>query len=155
MRGRKPKPTSLKVVTGNPGKRALNEREPRPPATLPACPSHLSAEAKTEWKRLAMILYNIGILTEVDRTALAAYCQAYGRWVEAEQKLKETPVLLKTPSGYVQQSPWLSISNKQLELMAKFMSELGLTPASRTRLVGDLNAGKSQADREIAEYFFS
>lgn len=54
--------------------------------------------------------------------------------VEAEQKLKETPPLLKTPSGYVQPSPWLSISNKNLELMHKFMSELGLTPASRSRV---------------------
>ena len=65
------------------------------------------------------------MLTQVDRAVLAAYCQSYGRWVEAERKLSETPVLLKTPAGYVQQSPWLTVSNKQLELMAKFMAELG------------------------------
>jgi hypothetical protein len=39
------------------------------------------------------------ILTELNRAALAAYCQAYGRWVEAERKLQETPMLLKLPSG--------------------------------------------------------
>jgi hypothetical protein len=49
---------------------------------------------------------------------LAGYCQAYGRGVEAERKLKETPALLKMPSGYIQQNPWLTISNKPLELMA-------------------------------------
>jgi P27 family predicted phage terminase small subunit len=76
----------------------------------------------------------MGVLTLVDRAALAAYCQAYGRWVEAEEKLKETPVLLKTPSGYVQQSPWLSVANKQLELMGRYMAELGMTPASRSRV---------------------
>ncbi len=43
-------------------------------------------------------------------------------------------MLLKTPSGYVQQSPWLSVANKQLEVMGRYMSELGLTPASRARL---------------------
>jgi hypothetical protein len=53
--------------------------------------------------------------------------------VEAEEKLKETPVMLKTPSGYVQQSPWLSVSNKQLELLGRCMAELGITPASRAR----------------------
>jgi P27 family predicted phage terminase small subunit len=73
-------------------------------------------------------------MSTVDRAAFAAYCQAYARWVEAEQKLQETPLLLKTPSGYVQQSPWLSISNKQLELMGRYMGELGLTPASRARV---------------------
>ena len=41
---------------------------------------------------------------------------------------------MKTPPGYVQPWPWLAIANKQLELMAKFMSELELSPASRARV---------------------
>ena len=45
----------------------------------------------------------------------------------------ETPPLVKTPSGYVQQSPWLAIANKQLELMGRYMTELGMTPAARSR----------------------
>lgn len=134
MRGRKPKPTALKLIEGNPGKRAINTLEPVPPASLPDCPSHLMAEAKAEWRRLAEILNGIGLLTQVDRAAMAGYCQCWGRWVEAEQRLAETPPILRTPSGNIQQSPWLSIANKQLELMAKYMVDLGLTPASRSRL---------------------
>ncbi|WP_347312023.1 phage terminase small subunit P27 family [Defluviimonas sp. SAOS-178_SWC] len=80
----------------------------------------------------------MGVVTLVDRAALAAYCQAYGRWAEAEERLKETPVMLKTPSGYVQQSPWLSVANKQLELMGRYMAELGITPASRSRIASVL-----------------
>ena len=102
MRGRKPKPTALKLIDGNPGKRPIVGHEPRPPASRPTCPAHLSASAKAEWKRLAGALNRIGLLTQVDRAALAAYCQAYGRWVEAEKKLAETPALLKMPSGYIQ-----------------------------------------------------
>ena len=134
MRGRKPKPTALKLLEGNPGKRPIRGNEPMPPRSQPSCPAHLSPTAKAEWKRLAQTLNQIGVLTQVDRSALAAYCQCYGRWVEAERKLAETPVILKTPAGYVQPSPWLAIANKQLELMAKFMAEIGLTPASRSRL---------------------
>jgi P27 family predicted phage terminase small subunit len=134
MRGRKPTPTAIKRVKGNPGKRGYNHAEPQPPADLPGCPEHLSPQARSEWARLAEALHGIGVLTMADRAALAAYCQAWGRWVEAEERLKETPVLLKTPSGYVQQSPWLSIANKQMELMARFAVELGLTPASRSRI---------------------
>jgi hypothetical protein len=56
------------------------------------------------------------------------YCLAWGRWVEAETRLQETPVMLRTPP------PWLSIANKNLELMQKYMAELGMPPASRSRV---------------------
>jgi P27 family predicted phage terminase small subunit len=146
VRGRKPKPTRLKLITGNPGKRPLNAREPKPAIRVPTCPAHLNPSAKAEWKRLARQMHVLGMISELDRAALAAYCQAYGRWAEAERKLKETPMLLKLPSGIIQQSPWLAIANKQLELMSKFMSELGAVAglpdqgrgeAARAETVGD------------------
>lgn len=122
---------------------ARRGRKPLPKATdhgnrvfaaLPRCPGHLSAVARKEWRRLAPVLHEVGVLTLADRAALAAYCQSHARWVEAEEKLRDTPMLLKTPSGDVQQSPWLSVVNKQLEVMGRYMSELGLTPVARARL---------------------
>lgn len=154
MRGRKPKPTALKRLEGNPGKRPINGREPQPPGSVPTCPSHLSPTAKAEWKRLAKVLNRIGVLTQIDRAALAAYCQAWGRWVEAEKKLAETPALLKTPAGYVQQSPWLTIAAKQQELMLKFMGELGLTPSARTRLAVQVPTGPKPWEYDPAAEFF-
>jgi P27 family predicted phage terminase small subunit len=133
-RGRKPLPSAMRRASGNPGKRGYNPAEPVPPEGLPDCPPHLSEEAREEWHRLAKVLHGMGVLTVVDRAALAAYCQSWARWVEAEERLRDSPVLLKTPSGYVQQNPWLSISNRQLELMGRYMTELGLTPASRSRV---------------------
>ena len=121
MRGRKPVPRADTLASSS-------------LKALPRCPTHLSAVARKEWRRLATPLHEAGILTLADRAALAAYCQAYARWVEAEEKLGEGPVLLKTPSGYVQQSPWLTVANKQMELMGRYMSELGLTPSARTRV---------------------
>ena len=141
MRGRKPKPTHLKLIEGNPGKRPINGREPKPPTDQPTCPAHLSPTAKAEWKRRAATMNAIGLLTRIDRTVLATYCQAYGRWVEAERKLAETPPLLKTPAGYVQVSPWITISNKQVELMTWLMAELGLTPSARSRLAVQMHTG--------------
>lgn len=119
MRGRKPKPAPAQG-----------------PAALPRCPGHLSGAARREWRRLAKPLHEAGVLTAADRAALAAYCQAWARWVEAEEQLARTPTLLKTPSGYVQQSPWLSIANRQLEIMGRYMAELGLTPSARSRVAG-------------------
>lgn len=129
------------MVEGNPGKRRLNPHEPKPTNTVPTCPAHLSATAKAEWKRLAQQMQRLGMISQLDRAALAAYCQAYGRWVKAERKLAETPTLIKLPSGYIQPSPWLGIANKQLELMHKYMSDLGLSPASRTRVSATPNLG--------------
>ncbi|MCV2869910.1 phage terminase small subunit P27 family [Defluviimonas sp. WL0002] len=144
MRGRKPKPTAIRRLDGNPGKRGYNAAEPVPPEGLPDCPPHLTELAREEWQRIAATLHDMGVVTTVDRAALAAYCQSYARWAEAEEKLKETPVMLKTPSGYVQQSPWLSVANKQLELMGRYMAELGITPASRSRVAAYATA---QVDR--------
>ncbi len=72
MRGRKPVPTALKVVRGNPGKRALNTREaePAPPATLTP-PDWLAEDAKREWADKAPMLHRLGLLTEADLDAFA------------------------------------------------------------------------------------
>ncbi len=89
-------------------------------------------------------LYGIGVLTVVDRAGLAAWCQSYAHRVEADERMRETPAIIRTPSGYVQQSPWMSVASKQLELMGRCMAELGLTPASRLR-PGDQHYGSSAA----------
>jgi P27 family predicted phage terminase small subunit len=134
MRGRKPKPVHLKVLEGTRSSSASSPVASLSEIKVPTCPQHLCPTAKAEWKRLARELHTLGILTSLDRSALAAYCQSYGRWVEAEQRLKETPALLKMPSGYVQQNPWLTISAKQLELMHRYLGELGLSPVARARV---------------------
>ena len=83
-RGRKPKPTAIKILEGNPGRRPLNKNEPKPKEKKKLqCPSHLNAEAKKEWRRLSKVLIEMGVLTELDTAAFAGYCQAYARWKEA------------------------------------------------------------------------
>ena len=133
-RGRKPKPTALNVLEGNPGKRPLNDKEPQPERKAPRCPSWLEPEAKKEWKRMAKTLEAIGVLTQVDKAAFAGYCQAYARWKEAEEFLSKHGTIFKTPSGYIQQVPQVAIARNYLQIMKDFCSEFGLTPAARTRI---------------------
>ena len=137
-RGRKPKPTALKILEGNPGKRPLNDKEPQPEKKAPRCPSWLEPEAKKEWKRMAKTLEAIGVLTEIDMAAFAGYCQAYARWKEAEEFLSKHGTIFKTPSGYIQQVPQVSIARNYLQTMKDFCSEFGLTPAARTRIRADV-----------------
>ena len=91
QRGRKPKPTAVKVLEGNPGKRSLNTGEPKPEKKAPRCPAWLEDEAKKEWRRMAKQLEHLGILTEIDMAAFAGYCQAYARWKEAEEFISKDP----------------------------------------------------------------
>jgi P27 family predicted phage terminase small subunit len=148
-RGRKPKPTALKVLEGNPGKRPLNDKEPQPEKKAPRCPSWLEPEAKKEWKRMAKTLEAIGVLTQVDKAAFAGYCQAYARWKEAEEFLSKHGTIFKTPSGYIQQVPQVSIAQTYLKVMKDFCSEFGLTPASRTRI--RVNTAETPTDDPMEE----
>jgi P27 family predicted phage terminase small subunit len=138
MRGRKPKPVELKIIEGNPGKRPLNLDAPAPKQAVPACPSFLSPEGKKEWRRVSKELLSVGLLTIVDRAALAGYCQAYSRWKEAEEAIQEHGLTYeytnKNGSTNVVARPEVSIARECLMLIKAFCAEFGLTPSSRSRL---------------------
>jgi len=77
----------------------------------------------------------MGVLTMADQTAFEGYCQAYARWKEAEEFITQHGSIFKTPSGYVQQVPQVSIAQQNLKIMQSFCSEFGLTPATRARII--------------------
>jgi len=134
MRGRRPKPSRIKALTGNPGKRPLNVHEPRPEPALPECPPELSSAGRREWERLSAELSKLNLVTNLDRGALATYCAAYGFWTEALEQIQKYGTMVKSPTGYPIQSPYLAIANRQAELMIRIASEFGFTPASRSRI---------------------
>jgi P27 family predicted phage terminase small subunit len=146
VRGKKPKPTALKLLEGNPGKRRLNSQEPRVAVSMPKPPKHLTQGALNEWKRVAKILHAVGVLSVIDRAVLAGYCQSYARWAEAEQKLKDHGLLIKSksPNNFPMQSPYLAIANKALAQMMSLAAELGLTPSSRVRIHANPERTKTQ-----------
>jgi P27 family predicted phage terminase small subunit len=87
----------------------------------------------------------LGILTEVDMAAFAGYCQAYARWKEAEEFITQHGTIVRTPSGYWQQIPQVSIAQTYLKIMNRFSEQFGLTPASRSRIIADA-AGNRNTD---------
>jgi P27 family predicted phage terminase small subunit len=119
---------------GNPGKRPLNANEPKPEVAIPGCPIELGEVARREWDRMAQQLASLRILTHLDRAALAAYCGAYAMWAEATEAIQKYGTMVKSPTGYPVQSPYVSIANRQAEIMMRIASEFGFTPASRSRI---------------------
>lgn len=146
IRGRKPKPTALKVLEGNPGHRPLNKKEPLVKGKLPKCPSWLEDDAKKEWRRLGRVLADMGMLTEMDMTAFAGYCQAYARWKGAEEFISQHGDMVRTPNGYLQQVPQVSIAQTNLKIMLKFCEQFGLTPSARSRMVGEDGPAEGAVD---------
>jgi P27 family predicted phage terminase small subunit len=137
MRGRKPLPTALKIVTGNPGKRRLNTREPIPEGKLTDAPDWMSDTQKESWK-YAIEHAPAGVLKKIDCSALAVWVVAEDLHRQAIQKVTKLGMLVKAPKTEQPiQSPYLPIVNKQAFLMLKAGAELGFTPSSRSRIVGE------------------
>lgn len=133
-RGPAPKPDSQRVLEGNPSKRPLRGQPPRPRG-LPTCPSWLSSEAKQEWRRVAPELGRLGLLTKLDRAALAGYCSSCAWWRKAQETLAGEGTVYVTPKGQLRTRPEVEIAKWAAESMRAFAAEFGLTPTSRTRLL--------------------
>lgn len=152
-RGPLPKPHALKVLEGNPGKRPLStDGGINPQVAIPTPPKHLGIEARKEWKRITPELVALGLISNLDRAALALYCQAAGRLYEletafegqvsrlmAERKLDYPSAVYEashaiTPSGYAQQSVMVQLIKSHREQLNRYLAHFGLSPAARGRV---------------------
>ena len=135
MRGRKPKPTAIKILEGNPGKRPLNDNEPVPTGEIPECPTWLLPAAKKEWERVAPILQELGLLTSVDVKVFAAYCQSSARYEQAEAEINE--LMIENDKGVLRPDPLITVAHTYMKKMIEAGSLLGLNPSARSRLSVD------------------
>ena len=148
MTGPAPKPTALKRLQGNPGRRRLNANEPQPRQGRVYCPRWLSPEAKREWRRVSGELTRLRLLTVVDQTALAIYCETFAEWRHACRVLDQEGYTYVTDKGYVGQHPMVAVKHKAGTLIKAFLAEFGMTPASRSRI----SIATPEAPDPFAEY---
>lgn len=161
MPGPAPKPTALKLLEGNPGKRKLNENEPtyEPTATPP---DWLTEDALVVWNKFCKELKATGILTTVDVNAFGRYCDAFAQWLKLKDfinkngtsypiyeketvmemvpsvvpgKMVEKPIKKKVAVG-AQAFPQAKQYKEISELLLRMEQQFGMTPASRTKLTG-------------------
>jgi len=153
-----PTPTALKVLRGNPGKRAINKNEPHPKIGLPSPPKHLKnfPLAIYNWRKEGGLLLKLGVMTEADWGVLAIRCYLYSQMVEIMESLrKEGRVIEKvwstkrTETREIKTNPLVS----QLEtIIAEYRRVgvlLGLDPSSRSRI----KVTKSLEKGEFDEFF--
>ena len=135
MRGRKPKPTKLKELAGNPGKRKIAAGEPKPEGNLAEPPDWMTDSQRAGWA-YALAHAPRGLLKKIDRSALAIWVCAedYHRQANQEQAALGRLLVKTEKNGVTVQSPYLPIINKQAQVMLKAAEQLGFTPAARPRI---------------------
>lgn len=153
MSGRRPKPTAVKKLEGNPGRRPLNKAEPviglnrefaEPPEVIAG-----DARAAAEWRRLAPLLKTARVLTDADYGSLLAVCQQWSLYLDAMSKV--TALIVTAKSGYPMPNPYLGVANRALSACIKLWIELGCTPSSRSRVVRTDGTGEGDPFAEFDE----
>lgn len=153
--GRLPKPTALKLVTGNPGKRGLNKQEPDPTYLQDLTPpAWLPAAAQKVWAEEAPKLQRAKLLTEVDVVAFSAFCVSVADFRRAVTKTGDDQVkakLAEDKEGAVQSvgehvNPWYIVQSMSQKSFKGWAEKFGMTPQDRTRIAvqpqGDLFGDK-------------
>lgn len=161
MKGRKPIPTKLKVLTGNPGKQKLNEGVPQPDPGVPEMPPCLDEYARAEWEDKAPGLAALGVLTPLDSATLTAYCMSWSlflhacdaisRLVDAAGGEHEAGMVEQTKNGNTIQNVLIGIRNKAAADCVKYAGELCMTPVGRERVSVGASKGKGKFDGLIGK----
>jgi len=148
-RGRKRKPTAIRLLEGNLGNVPINDLEPKF-SGKPVCPMWLTPKAKTEWKRIVPKLIKLGVATEADQESLIAYCEACARLQEAVKDIQKNGITVTLKNGNPGKNPSVNVFNDAANTIMRISSEFGLTPASRPKIHGKAEELKTDLERFMA-----
>ncbi len=146
-RGPAPTPTGLRLVRGD-RKSRVNTDEPQAREGLPLCPMEASPDVHDIWAYTVNQLSHMGIVTQADRDALYAYCEAVVLHRAASRELARTGLLMEGMHGGVVKHPAHQIQRDAASTMRAFAQEFGLTPSARSTIkmhVADAAGEKSAA----------
>lgn len=164
--GRPAKPTALKVIEGNKGKRALNKQEPDPDFLNDlTAPEWLPEMAKPVWDEVAPNLRKAGLLAIIDVPALAMGCISIAQFrlaankvtdenmVKALHKNNDKGVLVAYGEHI---NPWMLVQSMAYKQAMGVFQQFGMSPAARTRISlnpqGDL-FGPGEGKEKGTDYF--
>ena len=153
MAGRRPTPTALKVLRGNPGKRALAKSEPKPRLVAPPPPKRIRKAAGEMWRRLVPVLARLRVLTEGDVAALELTCNAWADYHEAQAAIDAAggawyTTINEAGGELVRAHPALTERSDAWRRFRAGLVEFGLTPAARTKVA----AAPEDPDAALEEF---
>lgn len=148
MASPQPKPTPLKILAGNPGKRPLPKDEPKLKVARPRIPAGLGKHGRAEWKRIVPLLMQMRVLTLKDRSALQAYCESWQEFIEARDHVRKHGQVYQSEqvNGALvwKRNPASQVMVEQSRLLLAYMQSFGLTPSSQSK-VASIKDDKAKA----------
>lgn len=147
-----------RLVTGTLLERVLNAAPGEQLARCPKPPAHLSAGAKTEWKRLAPVVHKLGTMRGADLTAFALLCSTLATATEAAEVVRREGMTLATGSGGTRSHPAIKAMETARGQAQRLLAEFGLTPRSSgsvDRAPAPGRSGKQIWHRDPADKYFS
>ena len=148
-KGRKPLPTKLKLLRGNPGKRKLNAREPSWQALeSERSPRWLDQYAKEEWKKVLPEMQRVGTATEVGKSLLATYC-IWAAIVRRAEELVDGKILVAV-DGKPKPHPAIELLAMASRESRAWAVEFGLTPSSASRVVSNGPQGQDALEQFLS-----
>jgi len=134
MRGRKPKPDFLKLISGTDKPSRMNPDAPQPEGDLSTAPEWFDAEQRATWDK-AIADAPPGLLKNLDASVFIMWAVAATLHRQASIKVASTGMMVRAPrNGYPMQNPYLTVVNKQAQIMLRACAEMGFTPSSRSRV---------------------
>lgn len=134
------KPTAIKILEGNRGKRELNSAEPSYPKLSSNPPAFLDAGAVAEWERMKPLLDANGLITEADLAAFAIYCQAYSDYSRLTLQIRCDGESVKDKFDSVKKHPLLSAKSQAYLTMSEMLKQFGFTPNARQKIAAQVNS---------------
>lgn len=145
--GRPRKPTALKIIAGTANKHGAagrNDREPEPlrlQGDQLDPPPHLHERSASVWREVAPMLWRVKVLTEADVIALEMLCDAVADYRFARVQRGDSFVTTSGKTGAEMLGQWLVAQQMSSKRAESFMSRFGMDPASRSKLVLDVQPG--------------
>jgi P27 family predicted phage terminase small subunit len=142
MPGPAPKPSALKLIDGNPGKRKLPANEPEPAYLNDLTPpAHLSEAGAAVWSEIAPRLRAAMLLTEIDTLSLEWLCEAAAQHRRATAEIGDKLIARNAETGSLSPSPWLIVQSMAFKRAKVLCDSFGMNPAARSRVVVNPQAG--------------
>lgn len=137
MKGRKPKPTELKILHGS--RQPINKDEPKPTTSPPEPAEWFTDEQRAEWDELLECMADVNILTKNDRGLLIRLACAKAAYVEAQRALDDGEFVHtgvdRDGNEHTVQNRWVPIRRDLSMECLKLEAELGVfSPTARTRV---------------------
>jgi P27 family predicted phage terminase small subunit len=148
-RGPQPKPTRLKILSGETRPSVINYAEPIPEGGPLSPPPDIRPEARVIWDQVVAALGRTGVLTSADKHVLRLYSEAMARYLEAEAMLVKTGPLLQGRDGNFVKNPLHQIVRDNADAVKKYAREIGLTPAARVGLRGEIGDQANSATAKL------